>query len=100
MADSYVFLCLYRAHTRKSTLCRAERLEWLCGCEETQIRYFTHRLARKAPVLEVPNCDTPIEIFKVSMCAKKTAKEYPLVLQWLRAHVARNSHLLVVGGDF
>ena len=42
---------------------------------------------------------TRVQIVNVYMSTKGTSKEYRLLLQWLHAHVAPDSRLVLVGGD-
>ena len=51
-------------------------------------------------MLELAYKGTPVQVVNVYMSAKGTAKEYRPLLQWLRAHVAPDSRLVIMGGDF
>ena len=41
-----------------------------------------------------------MQVVNVYMSAKGTAKEYPPLLHWQRAHVAPDSRLVLIGGGF
>ena len=62
---------------------------------------FTHHPEGRAMVLALTYRDTPIQVVKnADLLAKGTTKEYRPLLQWLRAHVAPDSRLVLLGGDF
>ena len=61
---------------------------------------FVHHPKGKAIVLELIYKCIPVQVVNVYMSAKGTTKEYRPLLQWLRAHVAPDSRLVLVGGDF
>ena len=51
-------------------------------------------------MLQVTYCDLPILVVNVYMSASGRSKEYRPLLQRLRAHVAPNPRMVLVGGDF
>ena len=61
---------------------------------------FVHHLEGRAIVLELVPKGTPVQVVNAYMSAEGTAKEYRPLLQWLRAHVAPDSQLVLMGGDF
>ena len=61
---------------------------------------FTQHPDDRANVLELTYQDTFIQVVNASVSAKGTAKEKRPLLQWLRAHLAPDSRLVLLGGDF
>ena len=59
-----------------------------------------HHPEGRAIVLELVYKGTPVQVVNVYMSAEGKAKEYRPLLQWLRAHVAPDSQLVLMGGDF
>ena len=59
-----------------------------------------HHPEGKAIVLELVYKGTPVQVVNVHICAKGTTKEYRSLPQWLCAHVAPDSQLVLIGGDF
>ena len=57
-------------------------------------------LIRRAIVLELAYRNTPVQVVNAYLLAKGTAKEHRPLPQWLRAHVALDSRLVLLGGDF
>ena len=71
-------------------------------CRGSQLRVgdFTHHPDGTAIVLELAYRDTPVHVVNAYLSAKGTAKEYRRLLHWLRAHVAPDSRLVLLGRDF
>ena len=97
----FVFHCLYwHAHTvvphssaAVAVLVRRDA--------RVQLGDFVHHAEGRAIILDILYLDVPVQLVNVYMSAKGRAKEYRPLLQWLRAHVAPDSHLVLMGGgDF
>ena len=67
---------------------------------QLHIGAFVHHPEGRAIVLELVYKGMPMQVVKVYMSAKGTAKEYRPLLHWLRAHVYQDSRLVLMGGDF
>ena len=96
----FVFHCLYW-HTYTVVSSSSAGVAILVSWDsQLQMGGFTHHPDGRATVLELTYRETPMQVVNVYMSAKGTAKEYHPLLQWLRAHVAPDSKLVLMGGDF
>ena len=96
----FVFHCLYW-HTVAKVASSSARVAILVHCDsQLHVGDFMHHPKGRAIVLELVYKGVPMQVVNVYMFAKGTAKEYRRLLHWLRAHVAPNSRLVLIGGDF
>ena len=72
----------------------------VCRDSHLHVGDFMHHLEGRAIVLELVYKGVPMQVVNVYMSAKGTVKEYHPLLHWLRAHVAPDSRLVLMGGDF
>ena len=61
---------------------------------------FMHHPEGRPIVLELFCKGMPMQVVNVYMSTKGTATEYRTLLHWLCAHVAPDSRLVLMGGDF
>ena len=66
---------------------------------QLHIRDFVHHPEGRAMVLELAYRGTLVQVVNVYMSAKGKGKEYRPLLHWLRAHVALDSRLVIMGRD-
>ena len=96
----FVFHCLYW-HTFTVVSSSSAGVAILVRRDsQLHIGDFVHHPEGRAIVLELVYKGTPVQVVNLYMSAKGTAKEYHPLLQWLRAHVAPDSQLVLMGGDF
>ena len=100
LLSRFMFHCLYW-HTFTVVFSLSAGVAILVrGDSQLRVGDFTHHLDGRAIVLELAYRDTPVQVVNAYLSAKGTTKEYRPVLQWLRAHVALDSRLVLLGGDF
>ena len=88
-------------HTYRTVSCSLAGVAMLVRHDsQLHIGDYTHYPEGRAIVLRVIYRDKPIQIVNVHMSAKGTAKEYPPLLKWPRAHMAPTSRMVLLGGDF
>ena len=100
MPPCFVFHCLcWHTFTVVSTSSAGVAI-LVCRDSQLHIGDFVQHPEGSAIVLELVYKCTPVQVVNVYMSTKATAKEYRPLLQWLRAHVAPKSQLVLMGGDF
>ena len=96
----FVFHCLYWHTFTVVTSSSASVTILVRRDSQLHIGDFVHHPKGRAIVLELVYKGTPVQVVNVYMLAKGTAKEYRPLLQWLCAHVAPDSRLVLMGEDF